>query len=216
MKKNIINNEEGMTLVELIVSMGIFTVIMSLTVSFFIVLQREQMTYKDTANLQQEGRMTSEIFSRYAKEAYQVVVKDNNTDGSICSDADASASNIVAGSSALKDYIAFKMGPSSSSPILVFRCDQSDSTNPRYMTMGNLSQTDITSIDITSNDYKWLPFISSGSVTIKDFKPVSNNPPTYPKTLRYNMEVNKFIRDGSASTGDKIYFPGYLILRNEL
>lgn len=214
MKKNVIKNEGGMTLVELIVSMGIFTVIISLTVSFFIVLQREQMIYKDTANLQQEGRLTSEIFSRYAKEAYRVVVKDNNTDGSICSDADAS--NRVTGSSALKDYIAFQMGPSSSSPILVFRCDQDDTTNPRYMTMGNLSQTDITNIDITADDYKWLPFISSGSVTIKDFRPVDNNPPTYPKTLRYNMEVNKFIRGGSASTGDKIYFPGYLILRNGL
>src|SRR3990172_28245 len=70
---NLFNNK-GMTLVELLVSMGLFAVVMTLTVGFFITMQKMQMTYRDAANLQQEGRIVSEIFSRYAREAKAIII----------------------------------------------------------------------------------------------------------------------------------------------
>ena len=73
MTKDLIQNKKGVTLIELIVSMGIFAIIMTLTVSFFIVLQGMQRTYRDKADLHQEGRILSEIISRYTREAGEVI-----------------------------------------------------------------------------------------------------------------------------------------------
>lgn len=193
MKKYIFKNERGMTLIELIVSMGIFAVVMTLTVGFFVRLQQLQMTYRDKADLHQEGRILSEIFSRYAGEAKEVI--QSGTD--IC------ANNA--------NYIAFKFKDDTN---LVFACTQ-DGTNPRYLRMG--SEVDLSLLQANpTTAINAMPFLSSGQVTVTKFEVKRSDIATYPKTLRYNMEVDRFLSNGTAGEGEKIHFPGYLVMNNEL
>ncbi|RJO62022.1 type II secretion system protein [candidate division WS5 bacterium] len=191
MKKNILKNQGGMTLIELIVSMGIFAVVMTLTVGFFVRLQQLQMTYRDKADLHQEGRILSEIFSRYAGEAEQVIQ----------SGTDLCASNT--------NYIAFKFKNSTGNTGLAFACTQDSPQNPRYIRMG---EVDTSLLPGVIGD---MPYLSSGQVTVTKFEVKRGDIATYPKTLRYNIEVDRFLSSGSAGAGEKIHFPGYLVMNNE-
>lgn len=222
MKNLILKNEKGMTLVELLVSVSIFAVVMTMTVSFFITLQKMQMTYRDAAALNQEGRVVSEIFSRQIREAEKVVIVDNNSDGSICSDADATAARTAATSGGYDlgiplDYIAIKK-KITDSYVLVFACWHDSDVAPRYLMTGVVAKDFST---IVPKDDFYLPFISSGQVTVKNLKITHNNPATYPKTLKYDIEVNRFndwLYTGinPVGMGEIIHFPGYLVMKNEL
>ena len=69
-----------------------------------------------------------------------------------------------------------------------------------------------------------LPYISSGQVSIENLTYVHNDPPTYPKTLKYDLQVDMFKNwdygeegnDEEIGPGEIIHFPGYLVMKNEL
>lgn len=195
MMKSIIQNEKGMTLVEILVSMSIFAVVMTLTMGFFITLQGIQVIYREKADLHQEGRIVAEIFSKHAREAVQV--KQNGTD--IC------ASNT--------NYVAFR-AKKTDTTWLVFACTQDSPTNPRYVRMGSEINIDSLIAD-PAGTINNMPFISSGQVTVTKLEVTRSSVPTYPKTLRYNIEVDRYLSNRIAEEGEKIYFPGYLVMKNE-
>jgi prepilin-type N-terminal cleavage/methylation domain-containing protein len=191
MKKVIIKNNKGMTLVELLVSMGIFAVVMTLTVSFFISLQKLQATYRDRADLHQEGRIASEIFSRYTREAKSVTMIDDA--GNTVTGLGAFPGLCVGGSANIKLEML-------DGTTLKFRCNTSGTNN-------RLQMSSCSPVDCYSD-------ISSGQVHVQGLTLERSVEKTYPKTLRYNLEVWQSVT--STGDGEKIMFPGYLVMRNEL
>lgn len=202
MKKNIIKNKRGMTLVELIVSMGIFAVVMTMTVGFFITTQKMQMTYRDRANLQQEGRIASEIFSRYVREAKTVAITGTDVSGGkeICN---------------------------ASGGITLLMNDGTTSTNGttlKFICSGTIPNT----LKMASCPSPCTPSafsdISSSQVNIASLTIGRGAQATYPKTLTYSLEADQYKKDASGNmipsaslgVGEKITFPGYLVMRNEL
>ncbi len=84
-------NNKGMTLVELVVSMALFTLVLTLTVGFFITIQKLQSQYRQTSNMLDEGRFASETFSRITREAKAVSVTGSgnlSTGDDLCSTGD--------------------------------------------------------------------------------------------------------------------------------
>ena len=80
--KNILANKKGFTLVELLVAMGIFAIILTAFTSFFLNAYILESTYVAKADLNQEARLASEVFSRYAREAKTVtLIGDCSTAG---------------------------------------------------------------------------------------------------------------------------------------
>ena len=189
----VLKNKKGMTLVELIVSMGIFSVVMTVTVSFFIAIQNMQMIFRDRANLQQEGRIASEIFSRYVREAQSVTMTDGA--GNTVAELNTGSGLCVGGSSTLNLVM-------SDGTTLKFKCDGG---TPNRLQMSSCPPADG---DCYSD-------VSSGQINVSSFRLWRGTPATYPKTLRYNMEVDQF-KSGTIGEGEKIMFPGYLVMRNEL
>ncbi len=195
-------------MVELLVSMGIFAVVITMCVSFFIAMQKMQSVYRDQANLQQEGRITSNIFSMQVSDAAVVYINDKNSDGSICSDADV---NNRTQNNDFEDYIAIKKNVSDTEA-LVFACHEDNSSNTRYLMMGTLSVpvgTDLSPFTISSGNFGQLSWLSSNQVTIDDFQ-VANSSTTYPRTLKFNLKVK-----GSSGIAPEMQFPGYLVMNNE-
>lgn len=193
MMTRFLKNKKGMTLVELIVSMGIFSVVMTVTVSFFIAIQNMQTIYRDRANLQQEGRIAAEIFSRYVREAQSVAMTDGA--GNPVSELNNGAGLCVGGNATL-DLVM------SDSTTLKFKCDGG---TPNRLQMSSCSPPDG---DCYSD-------VSSGQINVSSFRLWRGTPATFPKTLRYNMEVDQF-KSGIIGEGEKVMFPGYLVMRNEL
>lgn len=83
--KNILANKKGFTLVELLVAMGIFAIILTAFTSFFLNAYILESTYVAKADLNQEARLASEVFSRYAREAKTVtLIGDCSAAGTNC------------------------------------------------------------------------------------------------------------------------------------
>lgn len=191
----------GTSIVELLVSMGLFTVIMTITVQFYITMSRLQQNYRDTANLQQEGRIISEVFSRYAREAPQVY------------SSTAYGNNICASSS----YIAFSIKDDPNNA-LVFNCTQDIGVadQPYRLKMGLVSLSAGQTISSLPAGYDAsLASLNTAQSSITNFTISRSTISTYPKTLRYNFEIKKADTTGT-NEGDKIDFEGYLNMKNEL
>lgn len=186
-----IKNQNGMTLVELIVSMGLFTVVMTLTVSFFITLQKMQIMYRDRANLQQEGRIASEVLIRYLREAKSVTMTDSAGTGV----SELTGTGLCSGSGA--SYLSLVMVDGNE---LMFKC----LGTPRKLSMGSCSPAD-TCTPTSFSD------ISSAQVNISSLT-ITRGPATYPKTLKYNLRVEPL----DPTDGPAITFPGYMVMANEL
>jgi|GEM_PF-1404884 len=191
-------DSRGMTLVELIVSMGLFAVFISLCVGFLIVISRLQMEYRDTANLQQEGRVASEIFSRFVREAKSVSMKDSSG-GSV---SDFNSGN------GLCDGGTFTITRMDNT-VMEFTC----MGTPRMLYMASCVPV-APSINCT------LPAaseITSAQVNVTKFLIYRGTETTYPKTLRYEIDVEEVLPGGATpGVGQKMTFPGYLVMRNEL
>jgi len=75
MKQNILKtNKPGMTIVELLVAMGIFTIVTTLAVGSFVAITRMRMFALNLKESQQKVRIITEMISRYAKQADAVTV----------------------------------------------------------------------------------------------------------------------------------------------
>ncbi len=150
MKKYFIylNKKNGTTIVELIIGMGLFATIMTITVGFFLVLNKLQTDYTMVANLQEESRTVSEIFARQAREAEVVDIRDTGNNG-ICSDTDYTSGNydtVNNGDGSLKrivfkDYVTLKMKDSTDK--LIFFCSQTSTGvgATRYLGLGQTPAT---------------------------------------------------------------------------
>lgn len=187
-----------MTLVELIVSMGLFAVFISLCVGFLIVISRLQMEYRDTANLQQEGRVASEIFSRFVREAKTVRMTDSS--GSLVTDF-KSGNGLCDGGK-----LTITMMDNTS---MEFTC----MGTPRMLHMASctpVSPATTCTLPQTSE-------ITSAQVNVTKFLIYRGTETTYPKTLRYEIDVEEVLPGGATpGVGQKMTFPGYLVMRNEL
>ncbi len=74
-----LRSKSGYTLVEMLVGMGIFSIIMTMAAALFATMVK---TYSDTSvmmQVQQDGRIISEVMNRYAKEAKVVTIEDEDT-----------------------------------------------------------------------------------------------------------------------------------------
>ncbi|MEI7690660.1 MAG: type II secretion system protein [bacterium] len=77
--QNIKSKKRGMTLIELMVAMGIFTVITTLAVGSFVAVSRMRMYALNLKESQQKVRIITEMISRYARQADTVIVEDDST-----------------------------------------------------------------------------------------------------------------------------------------
>lgn len=206
MKKKYLKNKSGMTLLEMVVSMGIFAIIMTITVSFFLSLQRLQILHKQTSDLQQEGRVISEIFSRFAKDAREVVVQDSSG-GEICSTGTSSGFSYSNGE---YNYIAFKMQDDS---ILIFAC-YNLSLNKRELMMANVPAGTFSSMDNINTASGSLDFstLSGEEISINSFVFSTSATETVPKSRKFNIRVENSESSGSIAP---IAFPGFIIMKNE-
>jgi len=72
--------KRGMTLIELMVAMAIFSVVTTMAVGAFVTVSRMQILTNNMKNTQQKLRVAIEMVSRLARQA-QVVLVVNNVDG---------------------------------------------------------------------------------------------------------------------------------------
>lgn len=78
MEQNILKtNKPGMTIVELLVAMGIFTIVTTLAVGSFVAITRMRMFALNLKESQQKVRIITEMISRYAKQADAVTVSSD-------------------------------------------------------------------------------------------------------------------------------------------
>jgi len=77
-QNNYIKNKQGMTIIELIVAMGIFTIVTTLAVGSFVAISRMRMFALNLKESQQKVRIMTEMISRYARQADIVTVSDDN------------------------------------------------------------------------------------------------------------------------------------------
>lgn len=184
--------EGGFTLVELIVSMGIFAIVMTMFTGFFITLFRLQTNYRETANLNQESRIVSETFSRFAREAETVTIDDTCTHP-------------------CDHTITFKFprGVGSTEYIdMRFRYYLSaDVDSGKYRFEMGYKQPD--------NSYN-VNALTSTNVVLTDFNVSRGSTTVYPKVLEYNFTLAKKVNGiASADPGDTVSFKGFVNMRSE-
>lgn len=202
MRKNFIlfKNNHGSSLVEMVVSMSIFVTIITMIVGFLIILYRLQVSYQETANLQQEGRVVSEIFSRRLREARQLEMSGDSIN--ICP---ASSFDYDEVSGVSKNQI--KIWASNSSYIAV-ACHVDSSNEIRSIKI----QTD----GIVTADS---PSLTSELVSIDSFTIERDKQVTYPKSVKYNIKLVKTYPTGPINApglGEKIFFSGFINMRSAL
>lgn len=191
-KSEKINGEFGFTLVELIVSMGIFAIVMTMFTGFFITLFRLQTDYRATASLNQEARIVSETFSRFAREAKTVTLSNGYTS--------ADSPCISACTVAYYKTVEFRL--------------------PRGV---NAPSTEDITINFNGNDSVAKVFrinsasLTSSNIALTSFKIYRQAEGVYPKVLMYEFELAKKVNGvASTNTGEKVFFKGYVNMRNEL
>ncbi len=190
-------NNKGMTLVELVVSMALFTVVLTLTVGFFIAIQKLQSQYRQTANMQDEGRFAAETFSRITREAKTVQLTDSSGASidfsggiDLCATGDTLNLTMMDGT------------------VVKFDCKK-DSTDINHPNLNHLR------MDSGSGAYN----LTTDQVNVDNFIISRGAQATYPKTLKYQMQIeetNLPSGEASASSGEKMDFEDYLIMHNEL
>ena len=79
LKNYLKSRKKGMTIVELMVAMSIFTVIITLAVGSFVAVSRMRLFALNLKESQQKVRIMSEMISRYARQADTVSVSSDNT-----------------------------------------------------------------------------------------------------------------------------------------
>ena len=190
-------NNKGMTLVELVVSMALFTVVLTLTVGFFIAIQKLQSQYRQTANMQDEGRFAAETFSRITREA-KTVQLTNSSGASI--DFSGGIDLCATG-----DTLNLTMMDGT---VVRFDCKK-DSTDINHPSLNHLR------MDSGLGAYN----LTTDQVNVDNFMISRGAQATYPKTLKYQMQIeetNLPSGEASASSGEKMDFEDYLIMHNEL
>ena len=181
-----------MTLIELIVSMALFTVVLTLTVGFFITIQHLQSQYRQISNMQDEGRFAAETFSNITREAKTIVVSGTDTSLGTTPPVDLCSRG---------DVLTLGMMDSTT---IRFDC-QKESDNVYHLQM-----------DSGSGNYYDL---TTGQVNVTSLQISRGAQATYPKTLRYNMHIaENYLPNGESSPGigEQMDFEDYLIMQNEL
>lgn len=202
--KNIQKDNSGMTLIELIVSMAIFSIVMTLTVGFFLRLQVLQGTYRASAEMQQEGKIASEALVRLVGAADEVTIYDGDGDGDICSPSSSfTAANL---GYSQDNYLKIKTNLGS----FIFACNKEK--NYTKLKSG-LFVSQVSSFPPTPAVGDQYFDLVSEQVGVKSFKVQKMQ--TYPESLQYDMEVAKVDKDGNflGQTGDSLHFRGYLTLK---
>jgi len=169
-------NIKGTSLVEMVVGLGLFTVIMSITVGFFAILYKLQIDYRESANVHQEGRIMTEIFSRFAREAEAI----SPPGGVDCETVEFTLPDQKVGFSCVVEngvtYIAMDTAPLDGTLVYEY-------------------------------------FITSGNVTVTEFKFDRGSEDTYPGALNYSLKIQK---TNNPKPEDEMDFSGFIVTRSEL
>ncbi len=184
--KRSLENKKGFTLIELIVAMGLFAIILTAFTSFFLNAYKLESTYVGKADLNQEARLVSEVFARYAREAKTVTLSGDCTSGLSC-----------------QPSFVLPRGDSDTAVINVQFDGSATAGTPSHRTL-NLGVNSSQAYNFLSNN------IALGSLRIHQQTDV------YPKILEYNFTLQKIVNGvPSTASGDQIYFSGVINMRNE-
>jgi len=204
--------KEGYTLIEITVSMAIFITVMTMVIGFFVSLYRLQGQYRQAANLQQEGRIVTEFFTRNMKEVVAVDIKEDDSDGDICDNsdfADIDNDGTYDNNGKSDDYIDLTIQRDGNTEVMRIRCTKTKNGAPKQLRVW------IRPLGSPSSENADLPKISSDKTDIRSFVVKRENMVTYPKVLKYETTIGR-AWSGSVGPGEQLFLRGYINMRNEL
>lgn len=197
-----IKKQKGFTLIEMAVVMAIFMTVMTMVIGFFIALYRLQTKYRMAVNLQEEGRIASEFFSRNAREAenINICIPTEDVNDPSCGQSDVDLAEIE------DSYIDITL---TTDEIIRVKCKK-EGVNSYLIAASYKRNAD----PPQDGDMKK---IMSNRSNITSFHIFRDPAVKYPKVLEYEIKLQQSgLDNGEAGLGESIFFRGYMNMRNEL